>query len=58
MDMRVTPRVKQKLVMIGNGMAGVRTLEELFLAPNHTPTTTASCSRQSWLASKRSMKSS
>ncbi|MFM1909294.1 MAG: hypothetical protein RLZZ591_2971, partial [Pseudomonadota bacterium] len=35
MDMRVTPRVKQKLVMIGNGMAGVRTLEELLkVAPD------------------------
>ncbi|MEY4756662.1 MAG: Nitrite reductase [Pseudomonadota bacterium] len=35
MDMRVTPHVKQKLVMIGNGMAGVRTLEELLkVAPD------------------------
>jgi nitrite reductase (NADH) large subunit len=29
MDMRVNPRQKMKLVMVGNGMAGVRTLEEL-----------------------------
>ena len=35
MDMRTqTPRQRQKLVMIGNGMAGVRTLEELLkIAP-------------------------
>jgi nitrite reductase (NADH) large subunit len=29
MDMRVTPKTQLKLVMIGNGMAGVRTIEEL-----------------------------
>ena len=29
MDMRVAPKTKMKLVMIGNGMAGVRTIEEL-----------------------------
>jgi nitrite reductase (NADH) large subunit len=29
MDMRIKPQIKQKLVMVGNGMAGVRTLEEL-----------------------------
>ncbi|MDO9406282.1 MAG: nitrite reductase large subunit NirB [Polaromonas sp.] len=29
MDMRVKPQVKQKLVLVGNGMAGVRTIEEL-----------------------------
>ena len=29
MDMRTTPKTKPKLVMVGNGMAGVRTLEEL-----------------------------
>jgi nitrite reductase (NADH) large subunit len=35
MDMRVEPKTKQKLVMIGNGMAGVRTLEELLkIAPD------------------------
>ena len=35
MDMRVTPRQKMKLVMVGNGMAGVRTIEELLkLAPD------------------------
>ena len=35
MDMRAAPKTKQKLVMIGNGMAGVRTLEELLkIAPN------------------------
>jgi len=35
MDMRVSPAIKQKLVMIGNGMAGVRTLEELLkIAPD------------------------
>ncbi len=35
MDMRVSPAVKQKLVMVGNGMAGVRTLEELLkIAPD------------------------
>ena len=35
MDMRVEPKVKMKLVMIGNGMAGVRTLEELLkIAPD------------------------
>ena len=34
MDMRTTPRPRMKLVMIGNGMAGVRTLEELLkIAP-------------------------
>jgi len=34
MDMRVIPRQKMKLVMVGNGMAGVRTLEELLkIAP-------------------------
>jgi nitrite reductase (NADH) large subunit len=36
MDMRVSPAVKQKLVMVGNGMAGVRTIEELLkIAPDH-----------------------
>ena len=35
MDMAVTPRQKLKLVMVGNGMAGVRALEELIaLAPD------------------------
>jgi nitrite reductase (NADH) large subunit len=35
MDMRVSPAIKQKLVMIGNGMAGVRTIEELLkIAPD------------------------
>ena len=35
MDMRVSPRAKLKLVMVGNGMAGVRTIEELLkLAPD------------------------
>jgi nitrite reductase (NADH) large subunit len=35
MDMRVNPRQKPKLVMVGNGMAGVRTLEELLkIAPD------------------------
>ena len=35
MDMRVTPLQKMKLVMVGNGMAGVRTIEELLkLAPD------------------------
>ncbi|MEI8168518.1 MAG: nitrite reductase large subunit NirB [Rhodoferax sp.] len=35
MDMRAAPKTKQKLVMIGNGMAGVRTLEELLkIAPD------------------------
>ncbi len=35
MDTRVSPRGKMKLVMIGNGMAGVRTLEELLkIAPD------------------------
>ena len=35
MDMRTTPKDKMNLVMIGNGMAGVRTLEELLkIAPN------------------------
>ncbi len=34
MDMRVNPKAKMKLVMVGNGMAGVRTLEELLkIAP-------------------------
>ncbi len=34
MDMRAEPKIKMKLVMIGNGMAGVRTLEELLkIAP-------------------------
>jgi nitrite reductase (NADH) large subunit len=35
MDMRVNPKQKMKLVMVGNGMAGVRALEELLkLAPD------------------------
>ncbi len=35
MDMRVNPRQTMKLVMVGNGMAGVRTLEELLkIAPD------------------------
>lgn len=35
MDMRVNPRQRMKLVMVGNGMAGVRTLEELLkIAPD------------------------
>jgi len=35
MDMRVNPKDKMKLVLIGNGMAGVRTLEELLkIAPD------------------------
>ncbi len=35
MDMRVTSRPKMKLVMVGNGMAGVRAIEELIkLAPD------------------------
>ena len=35
MDMRVNPKEKMKLVMVGNGMAGVRALEELLqLAPD------------------------
>ena len=35
MDMRVAPKTKMKLVMIGNGMAGVRTIEELLkIAPD------------------------
>ncbi|MDO9166901.1 MAG: nitrite reductase large subunit NirB, partial [Rhodoferax sp.] len=35
MDMRVEPRTRMKLVLIGNGMAGVRTLEELLkIAPD------------------------
>jgi hypothetical protein len=62
MDMRV--KEKQKLVMVGNGMAGVRTLEELLKiapgcttspcsAPSRIPTTTASCCRRCWPASRR-----
>ena len=35
MDMSVNPKVRQKLVLIGNGMAGIRTLEELLkIAPD------------------------
>ncbi|MDD2844970.1 MAG: nitrite reductase large subunit NirB [Rhodoferax sp.] len=35
MDMRVEAKAKMKLVMVGNGMAGVRTLEELLkIAPD------------------------
>ncbi|MDZ4125321.1 MAG: FAD-dependent oxidoreductase, partial [Hydrogenophaga sp.] len=35
MDMRVNPKARLKLVMVGNGMAGVRTIEELLkLAPD------------------------
>ena len=35
MDMKLHPLKKQKLVMVGNGMAGVRTLEELLkIAPD------------------------
>ena len=35
MDMRAAPKTKLKLVLIGNGMAGVRTLEELLkIAPD------------------------
>jgi nitrite reductase (NADH) large subunit len=34
MDMRANPKERMKLVMVGNGMAGVRTLEELLkIAP-------------------------
>ena len=58
--------MKEKLVVIGNGMAGVRTLEELLeaatrtsttspcSAPSRTPTTTASCCRRCWRARRRS----
>ena len=60
---------KSKLVMVGNGMAGVRTIEELpKIAPEHyditvfgaepTPTTTASCSRPCLRESRRSTRSS
>ena len=59
---------KLKLVMVGNGMAGVRTLEELLkIAPDlyditvfgaePHPTTTASCSRPCWPASRPSTRS-
>jgi len=35
MDMRVNPQARMKLVMVGNGMAGVRALEELLkIAPD------------------------
>ncbi len=35
MDMRANPKERMKLVMVGNGMAGVRTLEELLkIAPD------------------------
>ncbi len=35
MDMRTNPKERMKLVMVGNGMAGVRTLEELLkIAPD------------------------
>ena len=35
MDMRVNTKEKMKLVMVGNGMAGVRAIEELLkLAPD------------------------
>ncbi len=35
MDMQVNPKTRLKLVMVGNGMAGVRTLEELLkIAPD------------------------
>ena len=35
MDMRANTKSKMKLVMVGNGMAGVRTLEELLkIAPD------------------------
>lgn len=35
MDMRVNPKSKMRLVMVGNGMAGVRALEELLkIAPD------------------------
>jgi nitrite reductase (NADH) large subunit len=35
MDMTAPPGMKQRLVMVGNGMAGVRTLEELLkIAPD------------------------
>jgi nitrite reductase (NADH) large subunit len=35
MDMNIPPLKKQKLVMVGNGMAGVRTIEELLkIAPD------------------------
>ena len=55
---------KSKLVMVGNGMAGMRTIEELLkIAPElyditvfgaePTPTTTASCCRRCWPASRR-----
>ena len=46
---------KMKLVMVGNGMAGVRTLEEILKispdsARSRTPTTTVFCSRPYWPA--------
>jgi nitrite reductase (NADH) large subunit len=35
MDMRVNTKQKMKLVMVGNGMAGVRSIEELLkIAPD------------------------
>jgi nitrite reductase (NADH) large subunit len=35
MDMSVNPKIRQKLVLVGNGMAGIRTLEELLkIAPD------------------------
>ncbi len=35
MDMQIPPQAKMKLVLVGNGMAGVRTLEELLkIAPD------------------------
>lgn len=60
--------MKEKLVLIGNGMAGVRTLEELLkLAPEKyditvfgdepTVTTTALCCHRCWLAIKPLTKS-
>lgn len=50
---------KMKLVLVGNGMAGVRSIEELLKiapdmyditvsAPSPTPTTTAFFSRRCW----------
>ena len=55
---------KSKLVMVGNGMAGVRTIEEMLkvapdlyditvLARSRTPTTTAFCSTRCWQPNKR-----
>ncbi len=61
-NMNVDLPIRRRLVLVGNGMAGVRALEEILArapghaspspcsAPSRTATTTASCCRRCWPA--------